>query len=139
MFEICAYLTKMNVTFTSEVNQVNFPDLDIQLQTPSVTNNPDCVQGTSYPEDVSPPLEHPVNIFGQIAHHGSVISEDWSLGLACLAILWLFSLVGLFASRFPIGGKVLGWMLFSATGFVLVWTIVKWWRARRRNQGYISM
>ena len=128
----------MNASFTSEVYQVKFPDIERQLQTSSTSQNQDCVQGTSYPEVVSPPGD-PVNTYGQIATQVFAFSDDCCLGLSCLAILWVFSSVGLFASRFPMAGQVIGWTVFCAACIVLASTIFKWRRARRRKQGYVSM
>ena len=72
----------------------------------------------SYPQVVSPPVD-PVNIYGQRAAHGFAISDDWSLGLSCLAILWVFTFTGLLASRFPVAGQVIGWTVFSADCILL--------------------
>ena len=128
----------MNASFTSEVNRVKFPDIERQLQTSSTSQNQDCVQGTSYPEVVLPPGD-PVNTYGQIATQGFAFSDDFCLGLSCLAILWVFTFIGLLASRFPMAGQVIWWSVFGAACIVLAWRIVKWWRTRRRNQGYVSM
>ena len=103
------------------------------------------VKDETNPEIVSPPLEYPVPIYGQRYGYTSlpllytVMSDDWKLVLSCLAFLWSCTLLGLFAARFPLAGVVIVWMLLSAMITTLAWKLVQYWRARRRNQDYISV
>ena len=97
------------------------------------------------PEMVSPPLENPAPIYGQRAGYTpfpllyTVMSDDWRLVLSCLAFLWSCTLVGLFSARFPLAGRVICWMVLSAISTTLVWKLIQYWGARRRNQNYVSV
>ena len=103
------------------------------------------VNDENNPEIVSPPLEYPVPIYGQRAGYTALpllytnMSDDWRLVLSCLAFLWSCTLVGLFAARFPLAGRIICWMVLSAISTTLVWKLIHYWRARRRNQNYVSV
>ena len=119
------------------------PNIFIKHGEYSICNSKDRESEVPSPEIVSPPLEHPSPIYAQRAGYKTVnllytvMSDDWRLVLSCLAILWSFTLLGLFAARFPVAGKVIVWTVSATVLIISLWKIFQYWRAKIDNDMYL--
>ena len=64
---------------------------------------------------------------------------DSKLSICCLFILWSYSLVGLFFTRFPLAGKIFSWVVICLGSFLLLRILLQYWGRRRRDMHYVSM